>query len=68
MILCIMLSKAHSGLGNLVTQLARVPHVHVGFDVPPYTLLVCTALSTIGALKSAVEAAVDHGLQESSKF
>ena len=63
-----MLSKAHSGLGNLVTQMTRVSHVHVGFHVPPYTLLVCTALSTIGALKSAVEAAVDHGVQESSKF
>ena len=63
-----MLSKSHSGLGNLVTQLTRVPHVHVGFHVPPYTLLVGTALSTIGALKSAIEAAVDHGLQESSKF
>ena len=63
-----MLSKAHPGLGNLVTQLARVPHVHVGFDVPPYTLLVGTALSAVSALKSAVQAAVDHGLQESSKF
>ena len=55
-----MLSKPHSGLGDFVTELARVAHIHVGFDVPSHTLPVSRGLATTSALKGTIQAPLDH--------